>query len=480
MQKLFIVLGIACLTIISQHVNASDENGSAGWKAGVARIVITPEQPIWMAGYGNRDRVAEDKLHDLWAKALALQDSNGRRCVLITTDLCAIPKDMSDRIRNELKLKYNLSKAQIIINCSHTHSGPVLQNSLANIYPLNAEQSEKIKIYSAKLEKQIIALVGTAFKSLEPATVYTGNGMARFQVNRRNNNEESLLLQPELKGPNDYAVPVIKVANKSGAVIAIAFGYACHNTVLNGYQWSGDYAGFAQLELEKMNPGSIALFFQGAGADENPLPRRTIPLAKQYGKELAYAVEKVLNEDMRKLSPQMAASYSEVELSFNTPPTREELVKMAKDSSVAYIQRSAQHMLNQMDKGEKFRRSYPYPVLVWKLGEQAIIALGGELVVNYAVEIKKLFGVNTFVLGYSNDVMSYIPSATILRESNDKGDFNIFYDPVNHSSIAYEGGLSSQMAYGLPGTWASNIESVILSEVQRMAKRAGVPLTEYK
>ncbi len=479
MKSLVSILIITCLFSNNGQVIAAGTNDIGSWKAGVARVDITPDAPMWIAGYANRDHVAEGKLHELWAKALVLQDGNGKQCVLITLDVCGIPKDLSDRIRDRLKIKNNLSRAQIIINCSHTHSGPVIQSALTNIYPLDAEQSEKVKKYTAKLETQIVTLVGNAFKSLVPVDVFSENGLARFQVNRRNNNEPYLLLQKELKGPNDYAVPVIKVADKSGNIMAIAFGYACHNTVLNGYQWSGDYAGFAQIELEKMYPGATALFFQGAGADQNPLPRRTIPLAKQYGKELAYAVEKVLSESMRKQSPQLAMAYTEVQLPLNSPPSKEELEAMSKNSA-PYKQRSVNYILNKMKKGEKLIRAYPYPVLVWKLGDQPVIALGGEVVVHYSIEIKKMFGPQTFVMGYSNDVMAYIPSVTILRESNDKTDGYAFYDPVNKASIAYEGGLDTQILCGLPATWASSIETVIFSGVQNTAKKAGLSLVEYK
>ena len=70
---------------------------------------------------------------------------------------------------------------------------------------------------------------------------------------------------------------------------------------MGNYKWSGDYAGFAQIELEKLYPGSVALFYQGAGADQNPLPRRTPELAIQYGKELAVAVERVISENLNYL-----------------------------------------------------------------------------------------------------------------------------------------------------------------------------------
>ena len=69
------------------------------WKAGVARVVITPQQPMWMAGFAVRDHESEGTLHDLWAKALALEDSRGNKAVMVSTDLLGFPKALSDRIR---------------------------------------------------------------------------------------------------------------------------------------------------------------------------------------------------------------------------------------------------------------------------------------------------------------------------------------------------------------------------------------------
>lgn len=461
------------------HAMSHANNFAGGWKAGVAAVNITPSTPMWLAGYGNRDHVAEGKLHDLWAKAVALEDKDGHKAVLITIDICTFSKELSDRVRDRLKKEKNISRADIIINCSHTHSGPVVGNSLANIYPLDAEQKLLVKNYTAKLEEQLGKVAAEALDNLEPVELFAENGLARFQVNRRNNNEASLLVQPELKGPNDYSVPVIKVVDQSKKIKAIIFGYACHNTVLNGYEWSGDYAGFAQIELQELYPGATALFFQGAGADQNPLPRRSVPLARQYGQELAYAVEKVLSEEMRPLSPVLSSAYGEIELSLNEPE-KEKLMSIAADSSIWYLQGAAKNILQKIDKGETLAKTYPYPVQVWKIGELPIFALGGELVIQYAIEIKKLYGLEAFVMGYSNDIMSYIPSLTVLRESNDKGYANVFYDPANHENLAYEGGLTSQLEYGFPATWSSNIETRIMGQVQELAAKAGVSLAVYK
>ncbi|NIJ51454.1 neutral/alkaline non-lysosomal ceramidase N-terminal domain-containing protein [Dyadobacter arcticus] len=431
-----------------------------GWKAGVARVAITPQQEMWMAGFASRTHASEGKLHDLWAKALVLEDADGKQAVMITTDLLGFPKVLSDDIRTKLNAKYKLSKAQIILNSSHTHSGPVLGTALSDIYPLNEAEQRKIDQYAELLSNQIIKLVGYAVQALQPATLQSQNGVTRFQVNRRNNNAATLETLTEIAGPGDAAVPVLKVSDSKGKIIAIAFGYACHPTVLDQYKWSGDYPGFAQIELEKLYPGASALFFQGAGADQNPLPRHTVPLAIQYGKTLAAAVERVLSEDMKPLDAKLSTAYTELELSLTTAPTKEQFSALA-SKTTSYQQKWANRMIEKIDKGEKFQTSYPFPIQVWKLGEQAIMTMGGELVVDYAINLKKIFGQDTFVMGYTNDVMTYIPSTTILREGG------------------YEGEVAA-IVYGLPATWASDVEIEILNGMVQLAKQAGVVKPESR
>ena len=159
MRKIFFNSVLSFLLILTfQFVEASGfaNESDSNWKAGVARVIITPQQPMWMAGYASRTTPSDGKLHDLWAKALALEDVHGEQAVLITTDLLGLPKKMSDNIRHRLKEKFELSKAQIILNSSHTHSGPVLQDALFDIYPLDSLHLEKIRDYSNWLEVQIV------------------------------------------------------------------------------------------------------------------------------------------------------------------------------------------------------------------------------------------------------------------------------------------------------------------------------------
>jgi hypothetical protein len=447
-------LAIVTLLIFTFQGLYSQGSGINGqWKAGVAKTVITPKEPMWMAGYGSRDHPSEGIIHDLWAKVLAIQDARGKKALLITTDLESFPKSLSDRIRNRLGATYGLTRAQIILNSSHTHSGPVV-DGMYNIYTDDPAENEKIKRYSKELENKLIGIAGEAIAALKPANIFSGNGVTRFQVNRRNNDESKILEQTEINGPNDYAVPVLKVTGSSGELIAVAFGYACHNTTLSGYEWCGDYAGFAQIELEKMHPGTTAMFFQGAGADQNPLPRRSVYLAQQYGRSLAAAAESVISGEMHPLSPELTTVYSEINLGLSPPMPKEELVKMA-EKSKGYQKHWAEDLIHKMETGEKIISEYPYPIQVWKLGEQAIFSFGGELVVDYTIKLKEKYGWNIFVLGYSNDVMAYIPSTVILKEGG------------------YEG-FSSQIAFGLPSVWKENIEETILEEADRLAGEVGL------
>lgn len=432
------------------------------WKAGIAKTIITPESSMWMAGYAARKAPSQGKIHELWAKALALEDANGLRSVLVTLDLVGLPKQISDQIRDQLKMKANLERSQIILNSSHTHSGPVLVNALSDIYPLNEEEKEKIRRYSEAFKDKIVDLVVKAFNDLEAVKIFSGNGVSRIAVNRRNNIEKQLTIHTELEGPNDFAVPVLKIEKNDGDILAIAFGYACHPTVLDTTLWSGDYPGFAQLELENSHPGATALFFQGAGADQNPMPRRTIPLARQYGRTLAAAVDRVLEERMTELEPVFTSDYQEIPLGINSPPTRSELTHYI-DSMVpdGYQKRWAQRVRDRLDTGESFPPSYPFPIQVWKLGSQPIFTIGGETVSGYALQLKQIFGFDAFVMGYCNDVMSYIPTALILHEGG------------------YEG-CTAQQVYGLTGTWAYDTENKIISHLVEMAKNLDIPLPDHK
>jgi hypothetical protein len=428
----------------------------AGWKAGAARIKITPEKAMWMSGYSNRDKPAEGTLHDLWAKALAVEDDKSQRGILITMDLVGIPRDLSVDVCDAIRKKHSLSREAIILSVSHTHTGPVIRGNLDQMYGLDEKQKKLVAEYRDRLKKNLLAVADDAVKALAPAQLSWGNGESTFAVNRRNNKEADvprLKELGELTGPVDHQAPVLKVTDSDGKVKAIVFGYACHATVLSFYKFSGDYPGFAQLDLEQRHPGAVALFWAGCGGDQNPLPRRTVELAQKYGNILADSVEAVLRKPMTLITGRLAMSYTEVDLPFGDLPSREKIVQDSMSEN-KYVVARAKILLEEINKKGSLRGNYPYPVQAWKIGDgPLLVTLGGEVVVDYSLRLKKELGKDTtWVMGYANDVMAYIPSARVLKEGG------------------YEGG-GAMVFYGLPAVWGGKVEEIIVKTVHEQVKK---------
>jgi neutral ceramidase len=431
-----------------------------GWKAGLARVVITPQTSVWLAGYGTK-RPPDGKLHDLWMKALALEDDRGSRAVLITSDFQGVPKMMSDRVFAQVREKYGLERSQILFTFSHNHCGPRLGDDLIDYYPVEAEQEQLVAEYTDAMVARTVELVGAALNDLAPARLAQGMGRATFAVNRRNNREEEvprLLAAGEpLAGPVDHDVPVLTVTRADGRLAAILFGYACHPTTLSFNTWCGDYPGFAQLEIEQAHPGAMALFVNTCGGDQNPLPRRSVELCQKYGHELAAGVEAALRGPLSPVAPGMRAAFEYVDLPYLQVATREELLA-AQKSDNAILTRWATRKLAELDRGQTLAASYPYPVHVWRLGnEMLVIAQGAETVVDYALRFKTQYGPGTWVLGYTDDMIAYIPSRRVWEEEG------------------YEGG-SRLYEYGRSGVrWAGDVEERITAAVDRMVQQVKAP-----
>ncbi len=426
--------------------------GASDWKIGLGKRNITPSEPIRMGGYAARNRPSDKdaNLTDLWVKAISFTDPKGNRSVLVCADIIRFPKFITDSIRRQAQERYGLKKEQIVLNGSHTHSGPEVDvNKLK--YMATPEELGVVAAFSQTLIRQTVEAIGESLERPFDAVIASGNGTSRFAVNRRNNREGDIEKLSELKGPVDHSVPVIRVTDKSGRVKAILFGYACHPTVLSGYEISGDYPAYAQESLEEKFPGAQAMFFIGAAGDQNPLPRRSIPLAIKYGRELALAVETAIKSPMRELTPSLSFSYNEIDLRFAKPaPGIKELQAIAADTvrNPNWIVSQAKVLAGQLAAGRSPGSSYPYPVQVWTLGQLPMVMLGGEIVVEYSLRIKEMLGRETIVMGYSNDQMSYIPSHKVLKEGG------------------YEGERSA--VFTTP--WHDETEKDILEEVKRQAQ----------
>jgi Neutral/alkaline non-lysosomal ceramidase, N-terminal len=424
------------------------------YKAGVATVVITPKEYIWMAGYGARNKPAGGKQHELYAKAVALEDAAGAKLVIVGTDLVGLPRAVTAPVAEAVTKKTSLPRERLMFTSSHTHCGPVVRDNLMDMYDMTPAMRQKVAAYGEELKRNLTQVILDALADLKPAQLRYAQGTAKFAVNRREVTATGIINGKNPAGPVDHDVPVLEVATPEGKLRAVLFGYACHNTTLSFYEWCGDYAGFAQFEIQANHPGAVALFWMGCGADANPLPRGTVALCKQYGRELASTVEDVLISNKRTpVKGSFTARYAETALPFDAIPPKTSW-ETDRESKTFAVRTRAARMLETIATVGKIDDHYRYyPVQVWKLGDLLWISLGGEVVVDYSRRLKRTLGKDRplWVTAYANDVMAYIPSLRVLREGGYEADSSMIY-------------------YGMPTKWGTGIEELIIDKVKELAK----------
>lgn len=388
------------------------------WKAGVGQREITPREPIWLSGYEGRDKPHQGVLRDLYVKALALQDESGKDAVLVTADILGFTREAGAAVAERCREEFGIPRERLLLNASHTHSAPVIDPPAWPEHPLLPDsQLSLIKRYTSSLVDKTVAAVGDALENLAPARLRFGQQFAAIGVNRRR-----AVIGRNLTGQVDQDVPVLAVELDGGKLLAVVVGYACHATVLNTYPINGDWPGFAQEEIERRQVGTVAMYVQGCAADINPLPRRSVELARTYGRILAAAVDDALSRSMVPLTGPLQTAYGQVDLPFGEIPSRIRLEHDVK-STEDYRRWRAKRMLAILDHGRALPDHYADPVQVWRFGSGlSLIALGGEVVSDYALRLKRQYGFdNTWVAAYSNDVFGYVGSRRVIEEGGYEG-----------------------------------------------------------
>lgn len=445
----WLCIGVVALT---WSARAFGQEPPPAWRAGAAAQVITPKKNLWLAGYASRTKATAGKVQDLFAKALALEDQDGKRAVILTLDLIGITRAMRDDVARQAKLKFGLPEDRLLVNASHTHCSPLIRGRPSVLYDLTPEQWADIDAYLAELPGLLVQVIGKALANLEPAQLNYSHARAGFAMNRRLPTEKGYQNSPYPDGPVNHDVPVLRVEDPKGKLRALLFGYACHNTTLQFEYFCGDYAGYAQECLEQDHPGVTALFMAGCGGDQNPFPRGKLDHAKQHGRALANAVEAALLPKPRPVSGPLTIAFEETTLQF-MPLSRDALVQLGMSKTIYDVRRS-KLLLEELDKNGQLRSSLSCPIQVLQFGKDlTLIALAGEVVVDYSLRLKKeITGNPLWVAGYSNDVFGYVPSVRVQKEGG--------YEPVG-----------STLYSTLPGPLAQSTEDRIISKTTELLGR---------
>ena len=415
--------GVGLVVMLAASVCAAEPTVAVG----VARIDITPELPIRLSGYQSRPAEATRVEAPMTARALAIGSDAEGPVVIVTAEVIAVSEAISEAVAAAVRVKHPaVTRERIAVCATHQHTGPAIAGTIPFMFSrdLPADETARIERYTARLEEKLIAVALAALADRRPARLAWAQGKAEFAVNRR------LIVEGKHAGykatpggPVDHALPVLRAVDEGGGVRAVLVNYACHCTTLKGGDnyVHPDWAGEAAKRIEGSQAGAVALVAIGCGADADPQPRGLAAVATNGG-AVAEEVARVMAGEMRAVGRVTHAAYRRIELPLGRAVAREELEARLKGKPQAVY--AAAQFLRQLDAGKPWPSTVPYPVQAWAFGgEFAMVFLGGEVVAEYALRLKRELGVSRlWVNAYANHVPCYIPSRQVLKEGGYEAD----------------------------------------------------------
>ena len=275
--------------------------GEPDFQVGFGRKKITPEESLWMSGYAGRGQGSSGVMDDLYVQAMAVRDRSGNRALLLRVDVCVLRDATVTQICELIKMRTGLRRREILVNVSHTHSGPAVDELYH--YPMSTAHRQKLAAYMEWLKAACADVAADALADLEPARLDFGVGEAQFFHNRRGLDAEGRWngMRANPDNHTDRDVPVLRISDQKNSVRGVVFGAACHCVTLGAnHQFSGDYAGQTRIQLEKEIPN--ALFVTGCGGDANPHRGADgQQLVQQHGLTLSDEVKRVMGQPMKRV-----------------------------------------------------------------------------------------------------------------------------------------------------------------------------------
>ena len=425
----------------STSANAAEEQPRGTLKAGMAKTVITPPVGTQLSGYGGRTGPSTGVLDNLYAKALVVDDGN-ERIALVVCDIIGFRIDTVNEIRAIIQQQTGIEPDNVMIMCTHTHSGP-------NLSAADSAYVESLKLHVA-------GAVAAAVNGMGEARVGAAQGECRVGSNRRHPNSPSgpynLYKYPD--GTMDPTVMVLRVEDVSGNPIGLITNHAGH-PVAWGHRELGisrDYPGYAVDVVENVwGNDVVAIFLQGCCGnlnlnwiwdkpEQSPLPRRSMPIEREPRLREVRRLGRILGGETLKAAETITDFTSdamvkaarrdvEVPLRKDLPERMQERVAQAKEEKKPPEPGKRGSVYEAVAAGKETLRT---EVQVLRIGDYFVVGLPSEVFVEFQIEIRQRSGADfTFVSELANDSISYVCTS----EAYDEGGYE-----VRSSSLAPEAG----------------------------------------
>lgn len=437
----------------------------ATYLAGITTIDITPPVGSPLAGFAGRGiHSSTGVYHPLRACVVALGDGH-TDVVLVSLELLGTYEDLADQVAEAISERTGLSREQILINSSHTHCGPAVRHADRDWHGWIDEE------YRDTLPGRLALAASRALAHRFTATLRRGVGHSSMGINRRRPDPErpgrvDRGMRPNPDGVVDPEVPVLVISTADDNMVrAVVFSYPCHPTARGGMRIGGDYVGFTLDAVGEAFPNAQPVFLQGCGGDQKPAPinpestyfdPRTEAEVKDAGEDLAAAVVAAATGDLVTVSGPIGAAFGSVDLV--AEPVTEEALAEAAASPARHLRDWARDWSEKLAAGTDHTEC-PLELQVVRIGDLALVGMGAEMTVEHGLRLKReLPGGRDAIgqvvpLGYSNQMIGYVPSARQFPE------------------FGYEV-YDSQQYMGHSGRWLVDTEDRIHATVGILADQA--------
>lgn len=404
-------------------------------QVGAVEVDITPPVGVALAGYGARTKNSTG-IHDpLKVQALFIQ-SGANKLLLFTCDLIGIELSITAQIRQEIAQELDISPSNILISCSHTHSGP--QGFLPNEpLHLSLKDEELVKITQRKLLGAAI----WAVSKKEPASLFFGDQQLTGIGKNRNNPDE---------GPQDTQLSVLRFINRHGDPIAVLFNYGCHPTVMghDNLLITADFPGAARQGLKAHFPNCVFMFANGACGDVSTrFTRREQSFAEveRHGLLLAGGVLEAMMKSEQVEVERVGAECVDVQFPQRDLPSPEEIdatltrlqkklddlkVRSAPHGDIRKVitQLEGAHAQLEMANLDLDPSFFKTQLQFLQIGPVFMAAIPGEPFSQTVLDIKSACSpVKTFVISHANDSKGYFPD----QHTIDQGTYEALISPYD-------------------------------------------------
>ncbi|MBP1988642.1 neutral/alkaline non-lysosomal ceramidase N-terminal domain-containing protein [Paenibacillus eucommiae] len=438
-------------------------------KFGIAKEQITPQNPVYMHGFGSRTHKSEGVLEPLYMTATLMQAD--RSLLIVTIDALGSDRSFVVGIKDALKSAYGLAHEEVLINFSHTHHSvfltgldPSLRRGGYSIgqsgwaYDESELDYAEDEAYYVLLRDTLLRMVGSCYENLTEGELQMARGSSDFACSRRRpDGTGGVRWMPYYEGEIDKDLFILKLAGQAGEIRGIVYCYGCHTTAMgsDNYKFGNDFAGSVSARLEDRYPGAVAIFLQGCGGELKPRPGAVEDEFVSCDEESLHQVSNVLAQDIIALMEQ--GSFKTVQCQFRaelcdpllyTEQLPASFYKtIAEDPQQDDFHRSAALRTVKAIENGTIKDRVPFYISLWQLDKDtSLIAMEGEVTTGYALKIKRLFGNGSMiVLGYTNGVFSYVPTRQIIGEGGYEAECNYYF--------------------GLHGPFIPEIEDIIIGQV---------------